>query len=536
VLATLVIGLREGLEAALIVGIIAAFLKRNGKSLRAMWIGVVAAVLLSIAVGVSLEAISASLPQAQQEALESIIGAIAVVFVTGMIVWMNTHARAMRTELETSARAAIGEGTTWALTAMAFLAVLKEGFETSVFLLATFQASTSFFDAALGAVLGILIAVAIGYGIYRGGVKLNLGRFFKITGVFLIFVAAGLVISALRTAHEAGWINIGQQRTVDLSWLAPNGSIQAALITGVLGIPADPRVIEVLGWFLYLIPVLAYALWPKAWKPTKAQVPRVKLGIAAGLVVAAAALAIAVPAGITATIPSSAALQGTGEARVTISVGRAQLPISGRGIADQSIVFENGTPSSHAGVAATKWTNSDSGIPAGKPTTLTLEQVISLNNGRLPVGLDANLNPGPFSASWKQTSHQTLWTVGSGLLDATSSSTTIVVLSGGGLAGPRTLSAPPAPQSNWAVTPGHVARAATAIAAAQSSSQELLLWKLWLPLVFLIAAAALVASALRDRRRLLVASTGVPGDDSETSATRPQQVIDTPRSSSYAAK
>src|ERR1700712_824196 len=91
-LATLVIGLREGLEAALIVGILAAFLRRNGRSLRAMWIGVVLAVVLSIAVGAVLEVVSLSLPQAQQEGLETVIGAVAVVFVTGMIVWMNTHA------------------------------------------------------------------------------------------------------------------------------------------------------------------------------------------------------------------------------------------------------------------------------------------------------------------------------------------------------------------------------------------------------------------------------------------------------------
>jgi high-affinity iron transporter len=175
VLATLVIGLREGLEAALIVGIIAAFLRTNGKSLRAMWIGVGAAVALSICVGLALEIVSASLPQAQQEGLETIIGAVAVVFVTGMIVWMNRHARGMRSELEGSAEAALGRGGALALAAMAFLAVLKEGFETSVFLLATFQSSSSVPAAVGGAVIGIALAVALGIGIYKGGVKLNLG-------------------------------------------------------------------------------------------------------------------------------------------------------------------------------------------------------------------------------------------------------------------------------------------------------------------------------------------------------------------------
>ena len=205
-LATLVIGLREGLEASLIVGIIAAFLRRTGKPLRPMWIGVAIATALSIAVGVFLQLVSASLPQAQQEGMESIIGVVAVAAITAMIGWMNVHARNMRAELEEHAEHALRDGTAWALAGMAFLAVLKEGFETSVFLLAAFESSTSFLGASVGAVLGIAIAVAIGVGIFRGGVRLDLARFFRITGIFLVLVAAGLVLSSLRTAHEAGWI------------------------------------------------------------------------------------------------------------------------------------------------------------------------------------------------------------------------------------------------------------------------------------------------------------------------------------------
>jgi high-affinity iron transporter len=210
VLATLVIGLREGLEAALIVGIIAAFLRRNGRGLGPMWLGVGLAVGAGIAVGVALWLLESALPQAQQEALETVIGAVAVVFVTGMLLWMNRHARSMKRELETSAGAALHDGGAWALAAMAFLAVLKEGFETSVFLLATFRAAQSAGLAAGGAVLGIAIAVGIGWGVYAGGVRIDLGRFFRITGAFLVLVAAGLVLTAVRTAHEAGWIVAGQ--------------------------------------------------------------------------------------------------------------------------------------------------------------------------------------------------------------------------------------------------------------------------------------------------------------------------------------
>ncbi|BDZ51936.1 ferrous iron permease EfeU [Frondihabitans sucicola] len=272
-LATLVIGLREGLEATLIVGIIAAFLTRNRIPLWPMWLGVGVAVFLSVAVGVVLDLVEQALPQAEQEGMEAIIGAVAVVFVTTMIVWMRKHARDLKGDLEAEATAATNRGTAWALAGMAFLAVLKEGFETSVFLLATFQASSDTGLAALGAVIGVAAAVAIGFGLYTGGVRLNLAKFFTGTGVFLVFVAAGLVMTALRTAHEAGWIQIGQQRTVDLSWLAPNGTVLGALITGVLGIQPDPRLVEVLGWFCYLVPVLLLSIWPRAWRPTRAGIP-----------------------------------------------------------------------------------------------------------------------------------------------------------------------------------------------------------------------------------------------------------------------
>ncbi len=193
-LATFIIGLREGLEAALIVGILAAFLRRNGMSLGPMWLGVTLAIVLSIAVGVGLALLEQTLPQAGQEALETVIGVVAVFFVTCMITWMSVHARTLKVELEAGAAAAMSRPGAYALTAMAFLAVLREGFETSVFLLATFSASQSAGLAAAGAIMGLLLSLVIGWGIYVGGVKINLSRFFRITSGFLILVAAGLVI------------------------------------------------------------------------------------------------------------------------------------------------------------------------------------------------------------------------------------------------------------------------------------------------------------------------------------------------------
>jgi len=268
VLATFVIALREGLEAALIVSIIAAFLRKNGKSLSAMWVGVFLAVVLSIIVGVALEMTERALPQASQESMEAVIGLVAVLFVTGMVMWMNTHAKDIKKELETGAAQAISQSSAFALASMAFLAVLKEGFETSVFLLATFSVAQSAVWAAVGAVVGLLMAVIIGWGFYVGGIRINLARFFRYTGMFLILVAAGLIISSLRSAHEAGWLNIGQDRVANLMWLVTPGTVQSALISGVLGVPTDPRQIEMAGWLLYIILVAVLIYWPARLRPS----------------------------------------------------------------------------------------------------------------------------------------------------------------------------------------------------------------------------------------------------------------------------
>jgi len=256
------IGLREGLEVTLIVSIAAAFLKRNGQSTRPMFAGVALAVLICIGVGVGLNLLSTSLPQAQQEMMETVIGVVAVVFVTSMIIWMNGNAGRLQGELEHEAEQAVSRGGSVALVVMAFLAVLKEGFEMSVFLLAAAQMSHgSRWLAVLGGVAGIAVSIAVGVGLYYGGLKLNLGRFFRVTGVFLVLIAAGLVLNVLRTAHEAGWVTLGQQQVCNLSSWIPESSVQGALITGLFGIPTDPRLIEVLGWLLYAVPVLVVVFW-----------------------------------------------------------------------------------------------------------------------------------------------------------------------------------------------------------------------------------------------------------------------------------
>lgn len=272
---TLVIGLREGVEASLIVGIIAAFLSSSGRrdALRQVWLGVAVAVVLCLLIGVGLVTLSRELPQRQQEQLETVIGLFAVVMVTFMILWMHRHARGMKKELEGAAANALAQGSARALVAMAFLAVLREGFETAVFLVSVIQNSTSTGTGTAGALIGIVIATVIGYGIYRGGVRINLARFFKVTGLVLVLVAAGLLMTVAHTAHEAGWVNSAQGQAMDLEWLVRPGTVVSSLLTGVLGIQPRPTVAEVAVWLVYAVPMLALVAWPRrAARPARTPV------------------------------------------------------------------------------------------------------------------------------------------------------------------------------------------------------------------------------------------------------------------------
>ncbi|HEY2602904.1 MAG TPA: iron uptake system protein EfeO [Thermoleophilaceae bacterium] len=274
-LPTFIIALREGVEASLIVGIIAAFLVKEGRkdALAKMWFGVGIAVGVCVAIAVFLQIADNKLPQKQQEGLETVVGLIAVSAVTYMIFWMRRNARGLKQELQEGAARALASGSTGALIGMAFLAVLREGFETAVFLLAVFQDTSNTTAAGAGAVLGLVAAVVIGYLLYRGGVRINLAKFFRFTGFVLALVAAGLVASAIHTAHEAGWLNSFQNQALDLTWLVGPGTVRGALLTGMLGLQPQPTVGEVAGWLIYAIPVGLYVAWPDSWRPWRRRRP-----------------------------------------------------------------------------------------------------------------------------------------------------------------------------------------------------------------------------------------------------------------------
>jgi iron uptake system component EfeO len=174
---------------------------------------------------------------------------------------------------------------------MAFFAVFREGLETAVFLLAVFQNSEDPGTAGLGAILGIVAAILIGFAIYRGGVKLNLQRFFRLTGLVLALVAAGLVASTLHTAHEAGWVNFGEGQALDLTWLVVPGTWTAALLTGMLGLQPTPTTVEVIGYLVYAVPAVVYILLPARKRPSKER--SAKSAAVAAIVVLSAALLLA---------------------------------------------------------------------------------------------------------------------------------------------------------------------------------------------------------------------------------------------------
>lgn len=507
-LATFIIGLREGLEAALIVGIIAAFLRKNSKSLFAMWVGVVLALVLSVIVGIALEMTERALPQASQEGMESVIGAVAVFFVTGMIMWMNTHAHNMKKELESDAAEAISQSSAWALASMAFLAVLKEGFETSVFLLATFSVAQSAMWAAVGAVTGLIVAVIIGCGLYFGGIRINLSRFFRFTGLFLILVAGGLIITSLQTAHEAGWLNIGQQRIADLSWLVPPGTVRSALITGVLGIPADPNQIQTVAWLLYIGMVSVMVYWPAHRRPAPEKAAGLSMVFAGVMALAALSLWLFYPP-FTLQLPDSAPLVSNaqtpaGQVQLLVTADNGyQLSVQSAAgkITQIPLARDAAMSGERAGLPTREWNTKTSLTPAGAPDVVSLDQVVALYGNRIPIGLNPAMHPGPYQAQWTVHCNVQVVAAGDALLDASGQADEVITLSGSGLQSPRTVTVrtPTADVSacNWQLSYAWQQHVSDALQQRQRYQDTYRFWAYMLPALLAALALIFAVSALR---------------------------------------
>lgn len=247
--------LREGIEAALIVGIVASYLHHAQRRdlMPAIWIGVLLASALSLFVGAGLQMVTAEFPQKQQEVFEGIVGLIAVIMLTCMVFWMRRAARSIKGELHANIDRALAResGPAWALISMVFLAVAREGLESVFFLLAISQQSRGW-EAPVGALAGIALSVVVGIGLFRGGIRLDLRRFFRFTGVFILLVAAGLLAGVLRKFHEAGLWNGLQTVVVDLSETLPMDGPLGAILSGLLGYQAVPVLGELIVYAAFL--------------------------------------------------------------------------------------------------------------------------------------------------------------------------------------------------------------------------------------------------------------------------------------------
>jgi high-affinity iron transporter len=267
------IGLREGLEAALVVSILVAFLVKSGRKERLgqVWLGVVAAVVLSVGFGFVLTYVAKDLLDHEgQELFDAVTSILAVVFVTWMIFWMRRFARQLSGDLRGKLDQAIGMGT-FAVVVMAFLAVAREGLETALLFYAAAQGQTTAGSELLGISLGVLTAVGLGWFIYAGAIRINLTTFFRWTGLALIFVAAGIFKYGVHDLQESGLIGGLTTYAFDLSPGYDASTWYGALLGGMFNFTATPTVLEVVAWLAYLIPVLILFLLPP--RPTSTPAP-----------------------------------------------------------------------------------------------------------------------------------------------------------------------------------------------------------------------------------------------------------------------
>ncbi len=271
VFASFLIGLREGLEAALVVSVLVAFLVKSDRSDRLphVWTGVLAAVALSVGFGAFLTFTATSLGHTGQELFDAITSLLAVVFVTWMIFWMRRAARALSGELRGKLAGALELGPA-AVVVMAFLAVAREGLETTLLFFASVQGATTSAQPLIGISLGLLAAVALGYGLYKSAVRINLTKFFTWTGLLLILVAAGIFKYGVHDLQEANVLPGLSTYAFDLSAVLPADSWYGALLAGMLNITPQPSVAETIAWAAYLIPTLFLFLRPARTQPSPA--------------------------------------------------------------------------------------------------------------------------------------------------------------------------------------------------------------------------------------------------------------------------
>ena len=275
-LATYLIGLREGLEATLVVSILIAFLVKSDRRDRLVqvWTGVGLAVALSVFFGWLLSYTSTTLLQKYEhrELFEAVASIAAVVFVTWMIFWMRKAARSIAGELRSKLTDALAVGSI-AVAVMAFLAVVREGLETSLIFYSAVQGASVDGGPLYALLGGIATSVAIGYLMYATAVRINLSTFFTWTGALLILVAAGILKYGVHDLQEAGVLPGLNNLAYDISGVLDPSAWYTALLTGMFNITPTASVLELTAWVAYAVPVLALFLRPGAKKPAATPAP-----------------------------------------------------------------------------------------------------------------------------------------------------------------------------------------------------------------------------------------------------------------------
>jgi high-affinity iron transporter len=258
------IGLREGLEAALVVVILVAFLVKTDRrwALRYVWLGVAVAVALSVALGALLTYGTKQLTFEAQELIGGLASILAVVFVTFMVFWMRTAARTISGELKGRLDRALDLGP-FAIALVAFLGVGREGLETAIFFYATTEAAGAGNNQPLiGWVIGLGGAVLLGWLIYRGAVQINLGKFFRYTGILLVVVAAGILAYGIHDLQEAGFLPGLNNLAFDVSAAIPPDSWYGTLLKGIFNFSPNTTWLQAVAWVLYVGIVLTLFLRP----------------------------------------------------------------------------------------------------------------------------------------------------------------------------------------------------------------------------------------------------------------------------------
>ncbi|MFQ6019436.1 MAG: iron uptake transporter permease EfeU [Dehalococcoidia bacterium] len=269
---TFLITLREGLEAGLIVAIIMAYLKASGATshFRSAWLGTSAAVAVSLLVGAAIFVSAGEFEGRAEAAFEGFALLSAVLVLSWMIIWMKRQAMHIRRELQRQVDSAIGVGSIVALAVIPFIAVLREGLETSVFLFAASRTASPL-ESTIGAVAGVLIAAALAYGVYSGGYRLDLRLFFNVTGVLLILFAAGLLALSIHELQEAALLPVTVQHVWDINGVLSDSEGVGQWLKGLFGYNGNPPLAEVIAYPVYLAVAFWYFL---ALRPQPAPQPQ----------------------------------------------------------------------------------------------------------------------------------------------------------------------------------------------------------------------------------------------------------------------